>query len=113
MAKEDWRSWGTRFKKHAYAKNHTLESLAETLGRNASSLRHWTNGNRQINLSEFFELCAAADVDPALILFGAPIIDEDTRARIDKALRGVFETGAVATAKHPKTSRGTRSKVRA
>lgn len=111
MAKEDWRTWGKRFKKHAYPK-HNLESLAETLGRSAASLRHWTNGTREINLSEFIELCGAAGVDPALVLFGKPTIGEETEKRITDAVVGALREQATTEGQAGKRAPPQRHKSR-
>lgn len=61
--------WGPRFRQLARAKGLNLAKLGETLGLTEGALRHWTNGTREINLTDFIRLCTAADLDPALILF--------------------------------------------
>jgi len=69
MAKATRPEWGDRFKSMLRAKNSSLAKLAEKMRRAEPTLRSWTNGTRQINLSEFFEMCAAADIKPAALLF--------------------------------------------
>lgn len=61
--------WGQRFRDLAKERGLSLGQLAERLDRAESTVRSWTNGTRDINLSEFLELCTAAGIDPALVLF--------------------------------------------
>jgi transcriptional regulator with XRE-family HTH domain len=63
--------WGARFRQLAKGKKSSLAKIAERLGRAESTLRSWTNGTRDINLAEFLELCDAAGLSPALVLFSA------------------------------------------
>lgn len=112
MAKTDWRGWGKRFREHAYDNGHSLESLADTLERSAASLRHWTNGHREINLSEFFKLCEAAGVDPALVLFGAAPMNEETRKRIGNAIMGVLDADPATKPGYSKMAKGLRKKAK-
>jgi transcriptional regulator with XRE-family HTH domain len=44
--------------------------LAERLGMSESALRSWLNGNREVNVTDFFRLCDVAKADPRRILFG-------------------------------------------
>lgn len=76
MARERDRTtnkWGTRFRQAAFRKGWTLAKLAEKLEMSESGLRSWTNGHRQINLSEYINLCDTAELDPAVILFAGNI----------------------------------------
>lgn len=74
--------WGARFRQAAYQKGWSLATLAEEMvdenGKPMaeSSLRSWTNGNRDINLSDFLRLCGIAKLDPAVILFGGAVDPE-------------------------------------
>lgn len=75
--------WGMRFRKAAYAKGWTLAKLAEKLPGEKpgqpmaeSTLRSWTNGNRDVNLKDFVTLCNAAGLDPAVVLFGGNVDQE-------------------------------------
>lgn len=61
--------WGPRFRAHLKAKGKTLAQVAEAIGRAESTVRSWTNGTREINLGEFIDLCKAAGLDAALVLF--------------------------------------------
>lgn len=65
--------WGARFRLYLKDKGSSLAKVAERLGRAESTLRHWTNGTRDINLAEFLELCGAAGIDPAMVLFAGQV----------------------------------------
>lgn len=67
--------WGTRFREALKARNSNLAKLAEhkKVDRSESALRSWTNGTRDINLSEFLQLCDAAGIDPAVVLFAGKV----------------------------------------
>jgi transcriptional regulator with XRE-family HTH domain len=54
-------------------KKSSLAKVAEKLGRAESTVRSWTNGTRDINLAEYLELCKAAGIDPALVLFAGKV----------------------------------------
>lgn|SRR3990167_4632373 len=86
MPKNTWKTWGPRFKKLAKENGHTLASLAEKLGRSESTLRSWTNGTREINFSEFFDLCAAAGVNPSMVIFGALPMNAEARQHVAEAI---------------------------
>lgn len=64
-----WKTWGARFRDQMRAKELNLAVLADRMSLAESTLRSWTNGNRDINLSDFFRLCAAAGIDPHDVLF--------------------------------------------
>ena len=61
--------WGPRFRQMARDKGLNLAKLGEAMGLSEGALRHWTNGTREVNLTDFVKLCDAADLDPAIILF--------------------------------------------
>lgn len=61
--------WGPRFREQSRAKGFNLGHIAGKLGLAESTVRSWTNGTRDINLSDFLRLCAAAQLDPAVLLF--------------------------------------------
>lgn len=60
--------WGPRFRYAIKSRGLTVADVAEKIGRAESSVRSWLNGNREINLSEFVELCASARLEPAAVL---------------------------------------------
>ena len=64
------KDWGKRFRAHMKLHGLSQEALAEQIGRTQGAVGHWLRGRNQINLDEFWELCAAAGADPKLILFG-------------------------------------------
>lgn len=65
--------WGLRFRELVKSKKSNLAEVAEKLGRAESTVRSWTNGTRDINLAEYLELCTAADIDPATVLFAGKV----------------------------------------
>jgi transcriptional regulator with XRE-family HTH domain len=65
--------WGLRFRQFAKAKELSLAQIAEKLDLSESAVRHWTNGTRDINLSDFLLLCRAAGLDPATVLFAGKV----------------------------------------
>lgn len=91
--------WGPRFREMARAKGLNLAKLAERMGLAESALRHWTNGTREVNLTDFLHLCASADLDPATILFAGKV-DEgflkvgEAWGKADPTQRGVLRTAA-------------------
>ena len=71
MPKHTWKQWGARFRQAIADKPIPVRQavVAERLGVADSTLRSWLNGSRDINLVDFFRICAAGDVDPRQILF--------------------------------------------
>lgn len=65
--------WGPRFRKHLKSKGLSLGDVAEKLDVAESTVRSWTNGTRDINLTDFVTLCDAAGLDHALILFSGRV----------------------------------------
>ena len=65
--------WGQRFRDQARAKGLSLADVAEKLDLAESTVRSWTNGTRDINLTDFIELCDAAGLDHAMILFAGKV----------------------------------------
>ncbi len=68
MENDSWKGWGPRFKKLAKENGETLATIAEKMGLAESTLRHWTNGTREINLTDLMRMCKAARVHPSLVL---------------------------------------------
>jgi len=56
-----------------------------------STLRSWTNGNRQVNLADFMTLCVKAGADPALILFGRPLMRPELQKRVEALAQTMME----------------------
>jgi len=69
MANE-WKLWGPRFRVHMRENRLSTRVLAERLSMSESALRSWLNGNREVNVTDFFRLCDVAKTDPKRILFG-------------------------------------------
>lgn len=116
MKTDVWKRWGARFKEHAREKDLNLAKIAELMDLSEPTLRSWTNGNRKINLEDFFALCAAAELNPATILFGMPIMTETQRNAIGQLATSVLEADPAASpnykglTKHLKKAAKSRSK---
>lgn len=128
-----WEGWGTRFKELAKKADpgFSLARLSDTLvsleeqkklgsrerkgGRQwgESGLRHWTNGTRPINLEDFFIICKVAGVDPALVLFNAPVMTEALKDKLSETVRTVLEADPATNPNHKKLSRNLREKAKA
>ena len=68
-AVKEWKIWGPRFRQQCRDKGLNLAKIAERLDLAESTVRSWTNGTREINLSDFFRLCSAAGIEPGEVLF--------------------------------------------
>lgn len=66
-----WETWGDRLKKHMKDTGVTQDDVAERLNVSQGAVAHWLKGRREINLTDFFKLAAAARADPSYLLFGA------------------------------------------
>lgn len=73
MVRPRYGDWGSRFRLGLKAKKLTTGQVAEKMDLAESSVRSWLNGNREINLSDFFLLCDAAGLDPATVLFAGQV----------------------------------------
>lgn len=62
----------------------SLRACAQKMELTEGALRHWENGNRNINLEDFFKLCEIAEVDPCQILFGAPMLSPELRESLNE-----------------------------
>lgn len=113
---DTWRTWGERFRDHCRLKGVSMPKLAERVvmsedkvGVTEGALRHWLNGQREINLSLFFQLCGLAKADPQMILFPKDLIEE----QLLTLYRGMADTdqeelvqyaNRLYTKKHPERS---------
>ena len=88
-------NWGRRFRNALKAKQMTLAEVAEKLDQATSTVRSWTNSNRNIKLHDFFRLCAAAGLDPAVVLFSNQG-DHQEFLTIGEAWRQADQTGREA-----------------
>ena len=99
MEKRDdsWKSWGLRLRNHLKEHKSSLAKLADKMLDEdgepiaESTLRSWTNGNRKINLEDFFHACKEAGANPAVILFGRPIMSDAMRKEIGDLVVAALE----------------------
>lgn len=91
LTNDIWKSWGRRFKNAIRENGGSVVKCAEALEMSESGVRHWLNGTREINLNDFFRLCAAGGVDPCLVLFGAPLMNQELREFMNKAAASYLE----------------------
>lgn len=93
---DPWKHWGLRLKVHLKETDGSLAKLAEKMLKpdgepmTEGALRHWTNGTRQPNLSDFFELCRLAKADPVHILFGRPLMSAELKTQIGEMASSIF-----------------------
>ena len=93
--------WGRRFRDACKQKGVSLSQVAANLELSESTVRSWTNGVRDINLSDYFRLCDAAGLDPAVILFAEKVDNKflavgDAWAKTDDIGRAIIEGAAQA-----------------
>jgi transcriptional regulator with XRE-family HTH domain len=69
-AKMAWSEWGKRLKAHMKVEGISQEKVGEHFDVTQGAVAHWLSGRREINLSDFFKLCAFVRADPRRILFG-------------------------------------------
>lgn len=110
-------AWAGRLRDHLEENGQTLANLAQKIHnpktgdeRAEVTLRSWLNGNRQINLTEFLELCLQAAADPAYILFGRPLMREDVTDQLN-ALVKTF--GAADPSAHDAYTKNARNRTAA
>ena len=87
-----WKLWPDRFRQHLKRHGLTQAGLAEGLDDKVTpgTISHWLTGRRDINLTDFFSLCASAGADPAKILFGGDI-EALTRAKLSSIIDSIPE----------------------
>lgn len=86
-----WIDWGTRLRAHMKEKRLRAVVVADALKMSESALRSWINGNRELNLHDFFRLCAAVKADPSQILFGRPSFSPEQRKQIGEMVATMLE----------------------
>ena len=104
--------WGSRFRYHVKQRESSLAKVAEKMGLAESTVRSWTNGTRDINLSDFLRLCDAAEIDPAVILFAGKVDDKflligDAWVKTDEVGRAILEGSAEAALNRVRKARKT------
>lgn len=89
-------------------KNHlSQEALGEAMGVSQGAVGHWLRGFREINLSDFWHLCAAAGADPREILFG----ETSAQAALDTLRDKVLATSPEKSTSYQKYYKNVRAKV--
>lgn len=83
------------------ARDKKLLDAAVSVGRKEVTVRSWTNGTRDINLEDFFHLCKKTGLDPAIVLFDAPLMTREQRQRIDALAKSVDSFGVDAPPEKP------------
>jgi hypothetical protein len=70
-----WTNWPDRFRAHLARHTIYQAGLGEYMTPKVkpATISHWLTKRRNINLKDFFQLCAAAGADPVKILFGGDI----------------------------------------
>ena len=92
-----WRAWGKRFRVQAKEKGKTLAQVGERMDLAESTIRSWTNGHREINLTDFFRLCEAAEVDAAHVLFGQIGLNAEQKKAIGTLFTSFLEADPSVT----------------
>ena len=64
--------WQDRFLVFMESRELTQTEVARRLDMTQGAIGHWLSGRREISLTDFFRLCAAAGANPQSILFGEP-----------------------------------------
>ena len=77
-----WKNWGKRFREQVKERGETLGTVSERMECAESTVRSWTNGTREINLSDFFVLCEKAGVDPSHVLFNGAMVDAKIKQQV-------------------------------
>lgn len=112
MEKDTWKNWGKRFRELARDNGETLATVSEKMGRAESTLRSWTNSTREINLSEFFELCASAGVNPSQVLFGGVPMDPEIKRQVGELAKRVLDADPAVVPSYQKMTKAMRSAAR-
>lgn len=112
MEKDDWKTWGPRFKALAKENGETLATVAEKMGLAESTLRSWTNGTHDVNLADVMEMCAHADVNPALVLFNAPLMRPEIKSQLRDLAKNVFDADHSIVPGYQKQAKPPRTKPR-
>lgn len=87
-----WKEWKKRFRDHVEA-GCGWKRLAENMNMTPGGVRHYLNSTREVRLTKFFALCKAAKADPAVILFGQPVLNEDMRRAISDMIYNSMAKG--------------------
>lgn len=66
--KSELPAWGAALRDHVRTVRGSWTKIAGVMGRSEAAIRHWCNGTREINLSEYLQLCAVAGADPGTLL---------------------------------------------
>jgi transcriptional regulator with XRE-family HTH domain len=100
MANE-WKLWGPRFRVHMRENRLSTRGLAERLRMSESALRSWLNGNREVNVTDFFRLCDVAKADPRRILFGQVGLAAAQKQALGRRVVQMLEADTAALPSYP------------
>lgn len=101
--RNNWQAWPTRFKAHYRKGGMTAGDVAGKLDITEAGLRHRLNGTRQVDLPEFFQMCAAIDADPIEILFGGLPLSDEQMASLGQAMHSIlWRTDSTTPNQRPK-----------
>lgn len=98
----EWKLWGPRFRVHMREKRLSTRVLAERLRMSESALRSWLNGNREVNVTDFFRLCDVAKADPRRILFGHVDLTAAQKQALGQRVVEMLEADTAALPSYPK-----------
>lgn len=87
---EPWRRWPERLKLHVKEKGLQWSQIAADMNVTEGTVRHWRKGVRDINLKDFFQLCAVAQADAYLVLFGRPFFSPEQTKKLTENLNALF-----------------------
>lgn len=115
-----WLDWGHRFRVQIKDNGKSLAQVAALMTRPGadeplaeSTLRSWTNGSREINLSDLFWLCETAEVDPAVVLFGQPILTDVQRKALGELTTSLISKDPTSSPNYEKLGNSIRKRVKA
>lgn len=65
-----WTRWRDRLREKKADARMSDGKIAEAMSVSRQTVNHWLTGRNEINLTDFFRLCAAIKADPCEVLFG-------------------------------------------
>ena len=102
---DEWKLWGKRIRVQMRERRLRPVAVAHKVGISEPALRSWINGNREINLSDFFRLCDAVRADPRQMLFGSVGLSEEQRQLLGQRVVQILESDTATNSHYPKLVR--------